>query len=557
MNKKQHKVKTALWCIAAALGLLHAWAGRFYIEPDGVNYLDIAHAYVQHDWHNAVNAYWSPLYSWILALALWLTRVPLYWESTLLHMVNFGFYLLALACFAFFFDELTAFRNELIGTSEESAAWLVLGYAIFAYAALELIGLQTDTPDMFVFAMFFLATGILIRIHRTGARWPLYATLGAVLAITYFSKTVMFPLAFVFLACTFFAAKEWKRRFARTVAAMVVFLALAAPWVAALSKATARLTYGDAGSLNYADYVNGLQGLPHWHGEIPGLGVPVHGTRTLNRMPPIDEFATPVAGTYPPWFDMTYWDEGVRPHFELRGQLRALATGASDYFHVLSAEKGLLVGFLALLFFASGVKNYLRGFGEFWMAWLPALAAVAIYDMVHVETRFVGGAIAVLWCAVFGAITLKAPGDQGRLWSSVTLAAALVLSFSIAGGLVSDAAALLRGQQRPEWEAATALRQRGLEPGDSVAILGKTNSADYWAHLAQAHVVADLPFDALGEYWQSTPEERSRMLGLFATTGAKFLVTRVPPPNSAMAGWSPLGASGYYALPLSSPDSWH
>jgi hypothetical protein len=31
---------------------------------------DIGDAYVRGDWHSAVNAYWSPLYSWFLGLAL-------------------------------------------------------------------------------------------------------------------------------------------------------------------------------------------------------------------------------------------------------------------------------------------------------------------------------------------------------------------------------------------------------------------------------------------------------------------------------------------------------
>jgi hypothetical protein len=279
--------------------------------------------------------------------------------------------------------------------------------------------------------------------------------------------------------------------------------------------------------------------------------MPLHGTRVLNQFPPIEEFGAPIAGTYPPWYDGSYWNEGVRPHFELRGQLRALATGAGDYFHILSAEKGLLVGLLALILLAGTTKDFIRTLKFYWMAWLPPLVALAMYGVVHVETRYVGGAIVVLWSVLFSAVPLRASGNDSRIWTSVAVAAALVLSFSIAAGAAGDATTSLRNQKSSEWEAAVSLHQLGLQPGEPVAILGKTNSADYWAHLAQAHVVADLPFDALTEYWLSTPDERSRMLHLFAATGAKFLVTRVPPPNSAMTGWSRLRSTGYYALPLS------
>ncbi len=57
MNPSLRRTKIFLWFVAVATGLWQAWANRFYIEPDGVNYLDIANAYLRHDWRNAVNAY--------------------------------------------------------------------------------------------------------------------------------------------------------------------------------------------------------------------------------------------------------------------------------------------------------------------------------------------------------------------------------------------------------------------------------------------------------------------------------------------------------------------
>ena len=42
MIRSVKNLKIVLCCAAAFAGLLQAWAERFYIEPDGVNYLDIA-----------------------------------------------------------------------------------------------------------------------------------------------------------------------------------------------------------------------------------------------------------------------------------------------------------------------------------------------------------------------------------------------------------------------------------------------------------------------------------------------------------------------------------
>src|SRR5277367_178827 len=304
MNIPLNRLKFILFSAAALLGLLQAWANRFYIEPDGLNYLDISYAYLHHDWPNAINAYWSPLYSWLLAAAIAFTRIPLPLESTLLHAVNFLLYLLALACFTFFFDELTRWRAESSSSQSVSVvdrpSWLIFGYTLFAYCELELIGLGTDTPDIIVSGFIFLATALLLRMRRGEPSWLLYSTFGLILALDYFAKMVMFPLAFVFLFCAFFAGKPGSARALRIASALAVFLLVSAPWLFALSHQKHRFTFGDTGKLSYVMYVNGIVNPPHWHGEDPLTGVPLHSTRRIHESPPADEFATPIAGSYPP-----------------------------------------------------------------------------------------------------------------------------------------------------------------------------------------------------------------------------------------------------------------
>jgi len=47
---------------SVALGLVHAWVGRYSMNPDGISYLDMGEALVRRDWQSAINAYWSPLF---------------------------------------------------------------------------------------------------------------------------------------------------------------------------------------------------------------------------------------------------------------------------------------------------------------------------------------------------------------------------------------------------------------------------------------------------------------------------------------------------------------
>jgi 4-amino-4-deoxy-L-arabinose transferase-like glycosyltransferase len=150
-------------------------------------------------------------------------------------------------------------------------------------------------------------------MHRSEPSWLLFPVFGLVLALDYFAKMVMFPLAFVFLFCAFFAGKPGSARALRTASALAVFLLVSAPWLFALSHQKHRFTFGDTGKLSYVMYINGIVKLPHWHGEDPLTGVPLHTTRRIHEFPSVDEFATPIAGSYPPWYDASYWDEGAHP----------------------------------------------------------------------------------------------------------------------------------------------------------------------------------------------------------------------------------------------------
>src|SRR5829696_3720393 len=70
--------------VAVLLVAMHAYVGRHAINPDAVSYLDVASAYAAGDLGAARNYYWSPLYSWLLALGL-LVRPVAYWDAAVAH----------------------------------------------------------------------------------------------------------------------------------------------------------------------------------------------------------------------------------------------------------------------------------------------------------------------------------------------------------------------------------------------------------------------------------------------------------------------------------------
>ena len=97
------RIRRLFWTIGPALGLLQALALRNNIDHDAVAYLDMADRFL-HGAHGALlNAYWSPLYPFLLAHAI--VFASPYWQATALHLVNFAIYLLVLLSFDFFLKQ--------------------------------------------------------------------------------------------------------------------------------------------------------------------------------------------------------------------------------------------------------------------------------------------------------------------------------------------------------------------------------------------------------------------------------------------------------------------
>jgi hypothetical protein len=101
------------------------------------------------------------------------------------------------------------------------------------------------------------------------------------------------------------------------------------------------------------------------------------------------------------------------------------------------------------------------------------------------------------------------------------------------------------------WQVAEGLRSLGAQPGDRAAGLSRVAEA-HWARLARLKIVAEIPLGEEHYFWTATADEKQKVFQIFASTGAKFVVTKDPPTCAAANGWIPLGGTGFYAyrLPL-------
>ncbi|MGH7563283.1 MAG: hypothetical protein ACREK5_02540 [Gemmatimonadota bacterium] len=528
------------------MGFLHSSLAirQGFMNPDGISYLDVGEAWLKGDWEAAVSAYWSPLYAWILALALRAAQPSPRWEFPVVHVVNFAIYVFALVCFAFFWRELMRRRLEDDQTFP-SWAWIVLGLALFLWSSVVLVEVRHVSPDMVAAGFVYLAAGSLLRLRDETRDVRVFLLLGLALGLGYLARAAAFPLAFVFLAVCFAVT----RKIRGTLLATAVFLLLAAPLAATLSVRQERPTFGDSGRLNYAWYVNGVPRF-HWRGETTRNGEPQHPTRRLSELPPVYEFGTPINGTYPPWYDPVYWNEGIRLRFDLHGQLEALARTASSYYEWFVRKLGGLLAVVLVLYGMSGRRGLGRGgLASWWVLLLPALAALGMYALVYVEGRHVAPYIVMLCAGVLAGVRLPESLWSPRL-ASVTVGVAVAVTFLDLGTYTVKTLDGGPGSDRdPPWEVAGGLREMGVRADDPVAYVGPAVHETFWARLARVRIVAEMYAWPTPEFWANESGRRATLRTL-AAAGPRVIVAREVPPGARPDGWHRIAETGHFLLVL-------
>jgi hypothetical protein len=541
------------WCVALALGLLHLWARRNEVTPDSISYIEIAQATARGGLHHIVNAYWSPLYPFLLSLVFRYFHPSVQWEFAAAHFVNFVVYLVSLASFEFFLKELLLLKQ---GTSESAgksspiaprSVW-ICGYVFFLWASFFWLGLVWVTPDLCVTVLVYLATALLIRIWRGQSNWLVFVGFGALLGLGYLAKAAMFPLAFVFLFSAFclsrFAGNSFRGAALRTLLAVGVFGSVALPLVLALSAAKGRPTFGDAGRINYAEFVNRATRSVHWQGEPSGTGTPTHPTRKISSDPAAYEFSSPVPGSYSPWYDPSYWYDGARPHFVLKDQLWALFRAANVYFKIFSKSGALWVVLVAFLV----VRKKLVAWGGFGpgdgLVVLPSVAAMAMYSLVLVEFRYVAPfeLMLILWVvARTRFLTTAEPRMLRRFQFVVILAPAL----TVAGAAAIDLFDVIQNKPYEPWVVAQQLHTMGISTGADVGFIG-TGLEAYWAHLAGVRIITEIPPGEQQRFVASDAARRQQVLALFASAGAKAVLTRNADVANPADGWRQIPGTHHF-----------
>jgi hypothetical protein len=548
----ERNIRIAFWCAAVLLGATQAWNNRHVMNSDGICYLDLSDAYLQGGWKAVVNGHWSPFYPWLLALARLVLRPSGYWEFATVHLVNFLVFLCAAAAFEILLREFLEGHTPGGGTGDEIRlpgwAFRAIAYLTFLWLSLTLITLERKSPDMLMSIFVYLAIALVLGIRRHPGGRVSYTLLGIVLGTGYLAKAPMFPLAFMFLVVALFATSNFRNNAPRVLLAFVLFTLVSAPLVVGLSQLKGRFTFGDSGRWNYLTEVNGAG--PVWYMQDVGSarGKFIHPPEKIFDSPSAYAFVGPIGGTLPAWYDPSYWIEGAMPRLDRHRQLVKLLKNAGVYLDLIFTHQvALLVVFTTLVWMgAPGATT--RIFRQ-WPAWLPALAALAMYAVVLVEERYVAVFLIVLWVALFSTVRWSVDAANSQVVAGVTVALAFALGTPLLVSAAQDFnTGVLHRQRHTQWEMAEQLRHMGIQPGDRVGRIGGLHRVE-WARLLHVQVIAEIPRDQAEYFWSSGWEMQAQVIESFRKVGVKAIVAEQIPPAEVFAppkNWHRIGDGHFF-----------
>lgn len=206
------------------------------------------------------------------------------------------------------------------------------GISMFTWLYMRLDMTWATNPDLMIPACVFMAGWCLIRMAERPDSWAAWCLLGAVLGVAYYSKPAGLHIAVLLFATLLFTRWDGAAR-KGLAAAVLCFCALAVPLIGALSARAGQLTISESGKLNYVWHTNDFYMLMGWTGQDRAVhGTPMHAPRVISRTPAGAGICFPGEGTYPLWFDPSYWYDGVRVEYDVKRQIAAIGTSLLYYY---------------------------------------------------------------------------------------------------------------------------------------------------------------------------------------------------------------------------------
>jgi hypothetical protein len=492
------------------------------INSDGISYLDVARAYLRHDWSTAVNGYWGPLYSWLLAVVLKVAHPQGLHEFAALRTLNLLIFIFCMYAFGRFWRAATDWNRKRARDGVQLAdvspfGWLLLEYLLFLTMTAWDIGLAT--PDLLVAGIVLLIAAQLFELDDSQPHSIMrYMWLGLLVGAGFYAKAILFYFG-LFVLLALFIRAFGSRNYRGPLTASLVCLLLVSPFVIALSRTLGHFSVGESGRLNYAWFVDGTE-TGSW--EAGSASFPFFPGPVVLNSPRVFRVPRLEGVTYAPWYDAARFDKRSRATFRFRSQVRQFVINLKNLeAEILGLQSALFVCLVILICFAP--KAFRVAFAGAWFCTLPVVMVIAMYLLVHLVDRFTIGFLLVLWGVAYACIRI--PANLQFLAQRALLATVAVFGLYAIPGLLLHVASSSTNPLRRDVLVAEALPNHGLVRGDSVGLIGNGQEA-YWAHWTGVSIVAEVASMDSDAFWSSLLGSQRNVVRAMEESGAKAVIWR-------------------------------
>lgn len=394
---------------AAALLCSFGYQTRNALTPDGVAYLENAELFAAGGWAEALQGYWSPGYSLLLAPVAWLAGGD---RGKLLLFAHVAQVILGLAAL---WLAAAAVRRRVPTHAQRVVYWGC------AWIILRWLTQEVLTPDLLLSTLILWFVSL-----RPAATTRARALYGGIIGAAFLVKSSIWPWLLVALALAAARSVRTRRWQAFPSTAVLVAVAISGAFVAALSLRVGRPTLGSVGPLNARWYLGDRSR------RTPDIDLGPHATRRRLALRPGVEITVydlrPTTRTYTPWSDPERWARGApassRPPLNFAEARIAWRQNAGELVRWLLP---LGIGLALLVAWTDDARD--RGIRA-WLRHRPMLivaaAAALSFALVHAESRLLAPAGLLLLLGAWRDPATATPRPRFSLLAAVLVACVAV-----------------------------------------------------------------------------------------------------------------------------------
>ena len=383
------------------IGILLVQNYLYVFTTDTISYIHVAQHYINGIFPQAINGYWSPLFSWLLIpfLTIWPGKLGALYSIKILNLI--------IGCFTFF--SLYLLEDKLKFDIRIKTVTFVILIPITLYFAY-----SNSVPDLLVLTLLLFYINFLLD-NRYLHNLQMGVLTGFFGALAFLSKSY----AFFFFIVHFMVVnidywlkfKENRKIITKNfILGLMIFLAISGIWVALISDKYDKLTIGTAGTYNHDIFGPRSQGDPVYYDGL---------------LKPYDEYATSA------WDDPSYIKvKGWSPFSSINNfnfQLAFIVYNTFEIFKIIEKFSilSILIIILALfLIFKSNnkLKNKLT------LLTLTVFIYLAGYSLLIVEIRYLWFVDVLL--LIMGILCVKILSEDYSIRKSLSMILVFLICWS-------------------------------------------------------------------------------------------------------------------------------